>query len=194
MVAQYSRFANRGQQPRPCVRLRIQIRAQIVAQQFLARSVAQHPHHRVVHVQKSAFRRSEKKSFLDAVVKLAIPPFRLAPVGNVFQHVNRALVLFGCAAGSRRRHQIYFLRRRYDVFFLAQSGVQAKRAGKRSIPLRQGPQTAHRFSYQRHRRQSQVIRQRPVGAHDFPGAVMHHDKIADRVDILHPLALRSFQL
>jgi len=23
---------------------------------------------------------------------------------------------------------------------------------------------------------------------------MHHDKIADRVDILHPLALRSFQL
>ena len=70
------------------------MRAHIRAQHFLARIIAQHPHHSVIHVKEPPFRRRKKQSFLDAVKKLAIPPLGLAPIGHILQHVNRSRIVF----------------------------------------------------------------------------------------------------
>ena len=50
----------------------VQMRAYIRLQQFLARFIAQHPHHRVIHVQELPLRRRKKQSFLNAVEQLAV--------------------------------------------------------------------------------------------------------------------------
>ncbi len=80
------------------------MRADIRPQQFFSRLVAQHAHHGVVYIQKLSVRRGKKQSFLNAVEQLAVSPFRFAPVGNVFQHVNRARLFFGGPGRPRSGH------------------------------------------------------------------------------------------
>ena len=56
------------------------MRAHIGAQKFVARFVAQHADHGVIHVEELPFRRGEKQSFLNIVEQLAVAPFGFAAV------------------------------------------------------------------------------------------------------------------
>ena len=134
----------------------IQMRAHVRSQQFLPRRVPQHPHHRVIHVQESPVRRGEKQSFLDAVKQLAIPPFRLPPVGNVFQNMNSARIVIRNAWRSRSGNEKDALRRRGHVLFLRSLRIPAERAGQIASRFRDLPQAAHGLADQGHRRHSQV--------------------------------------
>src|SRR5260370_813085 len=109
-------------------RHRIQMRANVRAQQFLPRRVPQHAHHRVIYVQESPVRRREEQSFLDAVKQLAVPPFRLPPVRNVLQNMNGAGIVVRNARRSRSGHEKDALRRRSHVLFLRSLRIPAERA------------------------------------------------------------------
>ena len=60
VVPQHPALRQRLQKSLPHFRRRIKVRAHIRAQQFLPRTITQHPHHRVIHVKKSSIRRREK--------------------------------------------------------------------------------------------------------------------------------------
>ena len=98
------------------------------------------------------------------------------------------------AGRARSRNQKNPFRRRDDMFLTRLLRIPAERAGKLAPRFGDLPQAAHRFADQRDRRNAQMIRQRSVRAHDSPRPIVHHDVIADRVDILYPLPLRSLQL
>src|SRR5690242_6857179 len=72
--------------------------------------------------------------------------------------------------------------------------VAAEGAGKVTSGLSDLPKAAHRLSHERNRRNSEVRSQRAVGPHNSPRAVVHHDVIADRVNVFYPLLLRPLQL
>ena len=122
------------------------MRAHVRAQQFLTRGVPQHAHHRIIHVQESAVRRREKQPFLYAVKKLAIPPFRFSPVGNVLQYVDRACIVVSRAWRSGRRNKKNTLRRCRHVLFLRAIGIPAERAWQIAPRFRNLPQAAHGFA------------------------------------------------
>ncbi len=170
------------------------MRSDIGAQQFIARVVAEHAHHGVVDVQKPAIRRREKQAFLNAVKQFAVAPLRFAAVGNVLQNVNGARIIIGDARRARGRYQKDPLRGGHHIFFARLLRVPAKRAWQVAAAFRDLPQAAHGFAHQRYRRHTQVRGQRAVRPDHAPGAVMHHDVIANGVDIFHPLALGAFQL
>src|SRR6202041_1537420 len=94
----------------------IKVRTHVCPQQFFARFVPKHPYHRVVHIQKSPFWRSEEQSFLNAVEQLAIPPLGFAPVGHILQNVNGSRVIVRNSWLPLRRNQKKTLRRLDDIF------------------------------------------------------------------------------
>src|SRR5260370_34711145 len=103
-------------------------------------------------------------------------------------------IVIGGARRSRSRYEKYALRRSSHVLFLRSLRVAAEWAGQIAARFRDLPQAAHGLAHQRHRRHSQVRSERAVRSNDFPRAVMHHDAIADRVDVFPPLPVRTLQL
>ena len=170
------------------------MRADVGAQQFVARVIPQHAHHRIVYVQKSSIGRGKEQAFLNAVEQFAISPLRFPPISNVFQDVNRARVVVRHSWRARGGHQKNSFRRGYDIFLPCLLRVAAKGARKIAPGFRDLPQTTHRFAHQSDRWHAQMRSQRPIRSHNAPRAIVHHDVVADGVDIFHPLALRAFQL
>ena len=194
VITQHASFRKRLQKLVTRFRHRIQMRTYVRAQQFLPRRIPQHAHHRIIYVQESPVRRREKQSFLDAVKQLAIPPFRLPPVGNVLQYMDRARIVIRHAWRSRSRNKKNTLRRRRHVLFLRAVGIAAERAWQIASCFRNLPQAAHGFADQRYGRHAKVRRERPVRSNDIPRPVVDHDVVADRIDVFHPLPFRTLQL
>ena len=81
-----------------------------------------------------------------------------------------------------------------DVFLARFVRVLAERAGQRAAGFRDVAQAAHGFAHQRHGRNAEMRRQGTIRAHNLPSLIVHHDVIADRVDVFDPLLLRTLQL
>ena len=81
IIPQHSALGQPLQKPLARRRCRIKMRAYVRAQHFLARCVAQHPHHGVVHIQKTPVRRRKKQAFLNTVetVPGTSAPLRAGP-------------------------------------------------------------------------------------------------------------------
>ena len=127
------------------------MRSHIGAQQLVSRRVTEHPHHGIIYVHKAPIRSSEKQPFLNAIEKFPVAALRLAPVGNVLQHVNGANVIVGKARGSRGGDQKNAVGRDSDVFFADLLGVPAKWARQITAGFRDLPQAGHGFADQRDR-------------------------------------------
>ena len=189
VVAQHAPRGQRLQHSLARRRIGVQVRAHVGAQQFLARPVPQHAHHRVVHIQESSVRGGKKKPFLDAVKQVPVTSFCLASVGNVFQYVNRSDVVGLRSQRPRCRDQVHSLGSRKHVLFPRAFRIVADRAGQLAPPLDKLAQPAHRFPHQRHGWRAEHRGERTVRTHDPAAAVVHHDVVADRVDVFHPLPL-----
>ena len=146
--------------------------------------------HRVEH-QNHALRVVQNVAIEIALA--AIAALGLAPVGDVFQHVNRAAFFFfvrrECATWKPDRCA---RRRRVDEFFERRSRVAAKRASPRLRGRRQkSPSCRCPGQPLPSAGILSKIGQRAVQAQDAPVVVVHDDEIRDRVEILDPLLARS---
>ena len=87
-IAQAALFLHDLRMLLPLLGSEIKLGRDIDLQQFFAAAVAEHPYHGVIDFHKSSARRAEEEAFLNIVEEFAVPPFRLATVGDVFQNVN----------------------------------------------------------------------------------------------------------
>ena len=71
------------------LRRNVQLCRDVNLKQFLTAAVAEHAHHGVVDFDKASGRSTEEESFLDVVEEFAISPLGFAPVGNIFQNMDR---------------------------------------------------------------------------------------------------------
>ena len=133
----------------------IEVRADVGAEQLVARGVAEHAHHRVVDVEKASVGCGEEQAFLNAVEELAIAALGFAAVGHVLQNVDRAGVVVGEARGSGSGDQENALGRRDDVLFARLLGVAAERAGQVGAGFGDLAEAAHGFADQSDRGHAQ---------------------------------------
>ena len=165
-------------------------------QQFFPRFVSQHAYHRVIHIDKSVRPAWQK----------TIPPecCRTAP-GNFRSASRRSLISFRTwivrAIFFRNAPRVREVETRKvrprpmpPCILRSSLGFVAKRAGKCTARFRDVPQTLHRFSHQRYRWNPICVASDRFVRTIFQDSVVHHDVIADRVNILHPLPLRTLQL
>ena len=66
----------------------IKLAGDVDLQQFIAAAVAQHAYQGIVDFDETTAGRAEEQAFLNIVEQLAITPFGLASVRDVFQNVN----------------------------------------------------------------------------------------------------------
>ena len=168
----------------------IKLRGNIDLQQFLAAAVSQHPHHGVIDFDETAARRAEEQAFLNVVEQFAIATLGLAPVGNIFQHVDGLQAFVRSAMHARGRNQVGPIKHRMRELVGIVGHRAAERARVRRGFVGQGQQRAHIHADQFGGRNPDHRSQRPVHAQNLIRLVVHDDEVGDGIENLHPVTVR----
>ena len=171
------------------LRGKIEFARNVDLQQFIPGRVTQHADHSIVDFDEASRRGAEKQPLLNVVEQLAVTPFRLAPVGDVFQDMNRLRPFIGRSVNPRGGNQIGAVKHRmHELVGILRHGAAEGTGIGRNIAGK-SQQGSHVDTDQLLGRHPDHGGQRAVDAEHLIGFVMYHDKICDGVKNFQPVAV-----